>query len=1571
MKNIKLLLLLCLGSVSAYSQTPTYEYRLINDIQVSDSIYEFDIYLLQTGSTTLEVANTQVGVNFNNSIRNGGTLTFSLNAGTSEFNSSQIPSSFSVDTANHILRIAPKSNPGAGNGTIISSTGNGTRFGRFKVRNTVPFATVTPNLSWNFTSSGGKYPSRLSAYVSGTAVDITDSTEYFVNLSNPTLNASISGRKFNDLNGNGILDAGEPGLANWRIRLSQGGVPVDSTLTDANGDYALLNLSPGTYTVTEQVQTGWILTSTPSSYTITVTNGSFSPNNSFGNFQLGSTRGQIFNDVNGNGVKDAGEAGLSGWRVRLSKSGVQVDSTLTDGSGNYTFSSMTSGTYIVSGQVQSGWTQTLPPSSGTYTVTITSGTNSTGNDFGNFQFGSISGMKFVDLNGNGIKDNGEGGLQGWQIKLSGSASGNTTTDANGNYVFSNLLVGTYTVTEVSQNGWTQSFPSSGSYSIVVSSGTNATNKDFGNFQASSITGTKFNDVNKNGARDLGEPGLSGWRIRLSKNSVPVDSALTDGSGNYSFVGLVPGAHTVSEASQIGWEQTFPSPSGQYSLALTSGSVITGKDFGNFQPASISGIKFNDINGNGQRDTSDPVLSGWRIRLIRGGLEVDSALTDVNGAYQFQDLPTATYTVSEATQSGWVQTAPLSPGTYTVLLTSGVNVTGENFGNFQLGSISGVKFNDLNGNGIRDAGEPGLSGWRIRLSIGGNQVDSVVTDTVGNYLFANLAAGAYTVSEAFQSGWVQTSPVSPATYAITINSGTVSTGKDFGNFHLGSISGIDFIDLNANAVKDSAEPGLTNWRIRLYKGGVEVDSTLTSSDGTYSFAGMTGGTYVVGEALQNGWTQSLPTGSGTYTVVISSGSSASAKDFGNYQRVSVAGKVFTDLNGNGVKDSADTGTLGVLVRLSGTRIDSLLTDAQGNYVFANLIPGAYAVQEVPPGGWIHTVPAPPGIYNVTLTSGMNVTAKDFGNFQRGTIHGLVFNDLNGNGVKDSIDPVLANWRVYLKVGTTPVDSILTDTSGMYAFSSLGPGTYQIGEQLQAGWAQIDPVSQGEYSVVVTSGLNAVNKNFGVFQLGSISGMMFNDANGNGRKDGTEIGLVGWNIKLSGVKVDSVITDSAGNFRFNDLYAGSYTVAEELRDGWYETVPVSPGNYTLTIVSGRKEEGILFGSTTLAPVFGSVRKRWNMVSVPIIPSDSDYRKVTLFPSAHSDAFGYNGQYLTYDTLRNGSGYWLKFDSAQAISLSGKLLVQDTIEVSNGWNMIGALSHRISVATVASDSQVTISSGLFGYNGMYKLTDTLEPFQGYWIKVNGAGRLYMSQSPHPLKSHTVITSAEVLGASLREFNHLEITDATGNSQTLYFGTGDDHEMSKYELPPLPPDVVFDVRFASGGFAEIGTDSLRAIKKDTILVNAEKFPLRLGWHLKADPDLHYEISFIDGNKKLCNVPLVRDGELSLANASITKLILTITSESPLPKEFSLEQNFPNPFNPTTQIRYNLPKLSHVQLTIYNVLGQVVERLVDVNQEAGRYVKAWAPSVASGVYYCRLIVRSLPEQKQLFIGVKKMLLLR
>jgi hypothetical protein len=141
--------------------------------------------------------------------------------------------------------------------------------------------------------------------------------------------------------------------------------------------------------------------------------------------------------------------------------------------------------------------------------------------------------------------------------------------------------------------------------------------------------------------------------------------------------------------------------------------------------SIVGQKFNDLNGNGAWDPGEPALPGCTINLTSGPGAPQSAVTDVNGYYYFMDLPPGSYTVSEAQQPGWMQTAPAG-GSYTVTLGTAQSINGLNFGN-RLTLIYPINI------------QPGFNLIANQLDQGGNSLNEimpVVPDGCALYKYDN-------------------------------------------------------------------------------------------------------------------------------------------------------------------------------------------------------------------------------------------------------------------------------------------------------------------------------------------------------------------------------------------------------------------------------------------------------------------------------------------------------------------------------------------------------------------------------------------------------------------------------------------------------------------------------------------------------------------------------------------------------------------------------------------------------------------------------------------------------------------
>jgi hypothetical protein len=471
--------------------------------------------------------------------------------------------------------------------------------------------------------------------------------------------------------------------------------------------------------------------------------------------------------------------------------------------------------------------------------------------------------------------------------------------------------------------------------------------------------------------------------------------------------------------------------------------------------TIEGIKFEDSNGNGQRDSGESGVSGFQIfaDLNQNGVR-DSGepfdTSDSAGRYSFQVAP-GTYLVREVVLSGWTQTFP-SCGCHTVNVPSaGSLITGIDFGNKRdVGRIEGTKFNDLDGDGVFDSGEPGVSGVTIFLDEDDDgQLDagepSVLTNSFGDYALVNVAPGDYIVLEVLPPGTQQTFPSSSG-HHVTVSSGQTVSGVDFGNqVQGGAVSGFVWNDLNRNGDFESSE-----FRISMVTVFVDLDNdgaldqgepqATTDSQGMYTITGVTPGSRIVREVVPSDFIQTFPA-SGFHSVNVAAGQTVSDVNFGNV-RGEIRGVKFNDANGNGVQGPQEFGISGVTIFLDlddNAVLDpaepQTLTDSSGGYVFQNLAPGSYIVREVTPSGFVQTAPGGDGAHRPPLAAGQIVSGLNFGNQSGGgeaelPIPAFAAEDVDRNGRVDLLDllAVIAAVRASQDQGFAAATAISADVTG---------------------------------------------------------------------------------------------------------------------------------------------------------------------------------------------------------------------------------------------------------------------------------------------------------------------------------------------------------------------------------------------------------------------------------------------------------------------------------------------------------------------------------------------------------------
>ncbi len=364
--------------------------------------------------------------------------------------------------------------------------------------------------------------------------------------------------------------------------------------------------------------------------------------------------------------------------------------------------------------------------------------------------------------------------------------------------------------------------------------------------------------------------------------------------------------------------------------------------------------------------------------------------------------------------------------------------------------------------------------------------------------------------------------------------------------------------------------------------------------------------------------------------------------------------------------------------------------------------------------------------------------------------------------------------------------------------------------------------------------------------------------------------------------------------------------------------------------------------------SLQSGWNLVSVPVGVKSWDVSKI--FP-AYVSAYSYAGGYQPASTLAHGTGYWVNYPNPGTAALTGEPFASDTFAVVSGWNLIGSTFSTVATTSIQQVPASIVSSYFFSYSNGYKSTTSISSGQGVWVKSSQAGKLVLSSSSLSKSAQEAPT------ADLTKWNTITVTDAEGASGELLFSSKAGN-LSEFDMPPKPPESVFDIRFSGDRFAGILPDTSSGLKME---LQAAHGPVKVQWNI------------IDGGTYILNglsavpITLSARGSSVADQPGVTAEIQAASGNGrvSLPTKFELYQNYPNPFNPSTIIRYDVPTSSHVNITIYDLLGRQVGVLVNTDRAAGHYQATFnASRLPSGIYFYRLQAGTFQRARK-FVFVK------
>jgi hypothetical protein len=365
------------------------------------------------------------------------------------------------------------------------------------------------------------------------------------------------------------------------------------------------------------------------------------------------------------------------------------------------------------------------------------------------------------------------------------------------------------------------------------------------------------------------------------------------------------------------------------------------------------------------------------------------------------------------------------------------------------------------------------------------------------------------------------------------------------------------------------------------------------------------------------------------------------------------------------------------------------------------------------------------------------------------------------------------------------------------------------------------------------------------------------------------------------------------------------------------------------------------------FPVINKGWNLLSVPVNPSSSAWKSIFRNALTEPVRFSQNIYQQAGNDVVPGVGYFVKYSDELDKTIAGSRIrrIDDqafSTRLYDGWNTIGSLSSPTSTENVTllpfgSGAFPAITGDIYGYvtNRGYQAVTEIEPGLGYWIKISGQAYLSMCCGTLGKSGINFSTVRETVKANAMR---VTISDNAENVGDVFVATrGSIDTRNVFELPPVPPNGLFDVRFSDQTYINDDVNP-------TIQLQGATFPVTLTVN---NPSRSYVVTNPISGAVLGTVVAGRSNNITITDAR-TPYIRLMGQEADL-TALTVSVS-PNPASAVGMVNVTVPQSGRVTVALFDAMGQLVSTIVDDEKTAGIYgFDMNAASLAQGRYIVKV----------------------